>query len=288
MNKQKSLSGILIASRISEEIIYKYIKISIVLSFIIFLAACGKSDSDTKNRSLSNPIKTAESKSVEISELKFKYIDQRILFIAKVKNSSAKILNGKPCMRLYDKDGFEIDKLYGDTVNIESNGLAEINGSGYINSNSIDQIKTIKLYIARFGCADSPVEAISAVLNTNFEISTKNRNNEKSEGDAKENSYNTNLYIKATDDVCSRVTDLTQNYAIDIASSLGVSASNIRFIKSAGCLMLVDTPVSPRKCSITGVFRLKNGVYAATNFWETEDGNYMKIGRCLSAEESRW
>lgn len=288
MYKENSLMRILIKLSIIEEIIYVYIKIFTALLSIIFLASCGKSDSDTKNRTSSNPSKTAESKSVEISDLKFRYIDQRILFIAKVQNSSSKILNGKPCMRLYDKDGFEINKLRGDTVNIESKGSDAINGSGYIESTSIHQIKTIKLYIARFGCVDSPTEAISAVLNTNFEIPERSSADQKNESGAKENLYNTNLFIKVTDEVCSRVTDLTQDYATDIAMQLGVSVSNVRFIKSVGCLIMVDTPASPRKCSISGVFRLKNGEYVATNLWEREDGSYMKIGRCLSAEESRW
>jgi hypothetical protein len=273
-----------------EKIFYQYIKLSLVFPFVILLASCGKSDLDAKSRTSVSPSKTVVSNNnlAEISELKFRYDDRRISFVAKVKNTSPDILKGKSCMRFYDKDGFEINKLHGDVINIESKGEDAINGSGFVKDDLIDQIKTIKLYVARFGCADSPAEAISAVLNTNFNIPEKIPANEKSAGSAKANLFETNLYMKATEDVCSKVTDLTQDYATDLAMSLGVSASSLRFIKSDGCLMILDTPVSPRKCSITGVFRLKNGVYAATNFWQKEDGNFMKMGSCLSAEMSRW
>ncbi len=114
--------------------------------------------------------KSSELRAVEITDLKFRYDGKKVSYVAQINNTSSQKLEGKVCLRFYDKEGFEVAKLLGDELNIESKGKSSITGSRYIKSDLIDQVTTAKLYVARFGCADSPAEAISAVLDSKFEV----------------------------------------------------------------------------------------------------------------------
>ena len=109
--------------------------------------------------------------------LNFKYkpydvTDQKLVFVGQVVNNSQTRWKASICVRLYDADGFEIENAGGGKVNLGPGQSDDSNGDTRLEPKLWAQVVSIKAYVATYGCADSPGEAISPVI----ELKTQNRN----------------------------------------------------------------------------------------------------------------
>jgi len=108
----------------------------------------------------------ANSKSpLIINGLNIKYGDQRWSWVFNLKNTSQERLKGRTCIRFYDKDNFEVDKytLAGD-YNIAPGSSDKLSERFIMYAKDADQVVSIKMYAAGYGCTDSPGEAVSNVI----------------------------------------------------------------------------------------------------------------------------
>ncbi len=145
-------------------------KLVLIVPIVLGLVACGKTETGAKQDDAPKP--TAKAKAGEVTDARFRYDGRVISYVAKAKNPSSSRLKAMSCIRFYDKDGFEIEHSSGGEVNLEPGGEDSITGKVFIKSDVVSQIVNSKLYLARFGCADSPAEAIGEVLTTKFELSS--------------------------------------------------------------------------------------------------------------------
>jgi hypothetical protein len=97
--------------------------------------------------------------------------DLKVAFVGQVVNNSHTRWKASICVRLYDADGFEIEKTSGGAVNLGPGQSDASNGDMRLQSKLWVQVVSIKAYVASYGCADSPGEAISPVI----ELKTQNR-----------------------------------------------------------------------------------------------------------------
>jgi hypothetical protein len=96
----------------------------------------------------------------------------KVAFVGQVVNNSHTRWKASICVRLYDADGFEIEKAIGGQVNLGPGQSDASNGDTQLEPKLWAQVVSIKAYVATYGCSDSPGEAISPVI----ELKTQNRN----------------------------------------------------------------------------------------------------------------
>lgn len=90
----------------------------------------------------------------------------QIDFAGKVSNNVSARLKARICVRLYDANRFEIEKGSGVEVNLGLGQSDVSTGNIRIEPRLWPQVVSIKAYAARYGCADSPSEALSQVIET--------------------------------------------------------------------------------------------------------------------------
>lgn len=88
----------------------------------------------------------------------------QIDFVGRISNKANMRVKAKLCVRLYDANGFEIEKGSGGEVNLGLGQSDASNGNVKIESRLWSQVTSIKAYAAKFGCADSPGEALSQIV----------------------------------------------------------------------------------------------------------------------------
>jgi hypothetical protein len=116
---------------------------------------------------------SAQAQAAELSVPKYRFDNEpimgpKIVVVAEVKNSDSQRLEGWACLRLYDKDGFEIKSALSPEVNVGAGAADSVTITSYIRDGLIQQVKTSKLYIARYGCAEAPSAAVSNVRVAHF------------------------------------------------------------------------------------------------------------------------
>jgi hypothetical protein len=88
----------------------------------------------------------------------------KVDFVGEILNQSNVRWKASICVRWYDSDGFEIDHDRGGDVDLGPGQSDASTGHALFEPNLWGQIVSIKAYVATYGCADAPGEAISAVL----------------------------------------------------------------------------------------------------------------------------
>lgn len=100
-----------------------------------------------------------------MSQTKVKYDGKRWLYSASVKIVSKERVKGTVCFRLYDKDKFEIANMaFKGDLNLASNASDSISSEKWMDYKEKIQVTNVKVYAGKFGCADSPSESISNVV----------------------------------------------------------------------------------------------------------------------------
>ena len=103
--------------------------------------------------------------SVQVSNPKIRYDGTAYSFVVDVKNTSATRIKGGICVRLYDKDNFEIENGFGGEVNFPANASESSAGNNlYVTPKVASEVRMAKFYFAKYRCSDSEGEAISNVV----------------------------------------------------------------------------------------------------------------------------
>ena len=88
--------------------------------------------------------------------------------------------------------------------------------------------------------------------------------------------------------VCAKAIGITNDYREKIASQYSVSTSSVKFLRVEGaeksCLVIIDTPMGPKKCGVAGVIWLTDGNYAISDVYKTQKGDYMSVASCLEVK----
>ncbi len=92
----------------------------------------------------------------------------KVMVVAKVQNTGSGRLAGWACLRLYDKDGFEIKSALSQEVNIAPGDVESVTVTSYMNDNLVHQVRESRLYVAKYGCADAPSAALTNVRIARF------------------------------------------------------------------------------------------------------------------------
>jgi hypothetical protein len=83
--------------------------------------------------------------------------------VGTVVNKTSAECEGSIVLRLYDTDGFELHDQMSGKVRLTSRESDAATGDGRIDAEEWARITSLKVYVAEFGTADSPGEAISPV-----------------------------------------------------------------------------------------------------------------------------
>ena len=150
-------------------------KITLLLIVLITAISCGKQN----------------GQKIEISSIKMKYDGSTLNISSNVKNLSSEEIKGGLCIRLYDKDNFELDKFSSDDIKLGASNSEDNTGKGYVKDSNFDNSTLVKIYFGKYKCADSVSETLSNVTvlekkDILVESSSKNTSNKNSE---KTNSY---------------------------------------------------------------------------------------------------
>ena len=150
--------------------------IVLIASFI--LSACGEKEQQTSLAQPASapvaalappppeaPVPVEPVYLVSMSEPKIKYDGEKYQFVVHIQNISNTRIKGSICARMYDKDGFEVDTMSGDELNMALGASESSNGKKYLEPKIENQVTNIKMYFAKYRCLDSPSEAISYVAN---------------------------------------------------------------------------------------------------------------------------
>jgi hypothetical protein len=110
----------------------------------------------------------------------FKYrIDQafqgrfkKIMILGTIINKSNTELEAAICTRLYDVDGFELDRILSDRVRLSPGHLGTVTGRWQTRVGA--RVVSLKAYavVALFGCATSPNHAISPIVEKKMQNAT--------------------------------------------------------------------------------------------------------------------
>ena len=105
---------------------------------------------------------------VKVAEPKFRFEQNRLSYVVTVENVSGARVKGGVCVRFFDADGFEIQHDSSGEINFSPKAIENANGYALIEPKLEREIANVKLYFAKYRCADSPSEAISNVVSIKY------------------------------------------------------------------------------------------------------------------------
>lgn len=106
-----------------------------------------------------------EPEPLTLSDVHFKYNDdEKLVYVAHVQNNSNARVQGSICMAVYDKDGFEVDSLASASINLGVADGGQFNGWDYVKVRDFNEVRSIKVYVSKYGCDDTRSEALSNII----------------------------------------------------------------------------------------------------------------------------
>ena len=239
---------------------------------------------------------------IKISDPKLRSGEGIMAFVAKVENKGTTRIEGRTCMKFFDKDGFEIRQILGNEINLAPGGVETANGRNLLDSKLEKEITNAKLYFAKYGCISPQSDAVSNVLDiaygpkgtkkiTSTDQTQKNERGTSNEAEKGAELFKKdasgNQYYKATKNICEKANGLTQSFADGVASKLSVSASSIVLmnvkIENGECSWVrVDTPKGPLNCSIGSIVKTTDGDYLIHTYKKIDGAEYFLSGHCIN------
>lgn len=243
------------------------------------------------------------SAQIKISDPKIRRIDGIMAFVVKVENEGTSSVEGRTCLKFYDKDGFELREILGSEIKLAPGGVEAAGGRAVLNEEREKEITNAKLYFAQYGCVSALSKAIGNVLEiaygpkgiVNVRSTSQNQKNETAASNELEEGAKLfkkdasgNFYYDPTKKLCEKVNGLTQSFADGVATKLSVSASLIELmsvkIDKDGCMTArVDTPKGPLNCSIGSIVKTTGGEYLIHTYRKLPDGTEVQMrGMCIN------
>lgn len=89
----------------------------------------------------------------------------RVSVVGTVTNKSNSQLEASICWRGYDNEGFEVERdATGKVILAPGQSDSATRTTASVSRNDWSRVVLLKAYVARFGCSDSPAEALSPIV----------------------------------------------------------------------------------------------------------------------------